>query len=131
MEAGADESSARAALGDAAMRRFVEACRGVIYVPGKLSSTSSSDARVGCSALLLPAWWVLAPLWWLAGCGFHMQGRVELPRSLASAHIEASDQQSDFYSSLRRAACGRLSTVGSRRCRRAERGAGSGLRNGY
>jgi LPS-assembly lipoprotein len=45
--------------------------------------------------------WALAPLLWLTGCGFHMQGRVELPRSLASAHIEAADQQSDFYSSLR------------------------------
>jgi LPS-assembly lipoprotein len=53
--------------------------------------------------------WALAPLLWLAGCGFHMQGRIELPRSLASAHIEASDQQSDFYSSLHAA----LSAAGS------------------
>ena len=46
---------------------------------------------------------VLAPLLLLAGCGFHLQGRVELPRSLGNARIEASDQQSDFYSSLRTA----------------------------
>jgi LPS-assembly lipoprotein len=51
----------------------------------------------------------LVALVWLAGCGFHMQGRVELPRSLASANIEAADQQSDFYSSLRAA----LSAAGS------------------
>jgi LPS-assembly lipoprotein len=46
---------------------------------------------------------LLAPYLLLAGCGFHLQGRVELPRSLANARIEASDQQSDFYSSLRAA----------------------------
>ena len=45
----------------------------------------------------------LAPILLLAGCGFHLQGRVTLPRSLANARIEASDQQSDFYSSLRAA----------------------------
>ncbi|HEV7431477.1 MAG TPA: LPS assembly lipoprotein LptE [Steroidobacteraceae bacterium] len=45
----------------------------------------------------------LAPLLWLAGCGFHLQGRIELPRSLASASIDASDRQSDFYISLRAA----------------------------
>jgi len=37
----------------------------------------------------------------LVACGFHLQGKVELPRSLANARIEATDQQSDFYSSLR------------------------------
>jgi LPS-assembly lipoprotein len=52
----------------------------------------------------------LAPLMWLAGCGFHMQGRVALPRSLANAHVEATDQQSDFYTSLRAA----LNVAGSR-----------------
>ncbi len=45
----------------------------------------------------------------LAACGFHMQGRVELPRSLASTRIEAGDRQSDFYASLRAA----LSAAGS------------------
>jgi LPS-assembly lipoprotein len=52
----------------------------------------------------------LAPLLWLTGCGFHMQGRIELPRSLANARIEATDQQSDFYSSMRAA----LHAAGSR-----------------
>jgi LPS-assembly lipoprotein len=46
----------------------------------------------------------------LAGCGFHMQGRVTLPRSLANVRIEAIDQQSDFYSSLRAA----LSAAGTK-----------------
>ena len=45
----------------------------------------------------------LAPCLFMAGCGFHLQGRVELPRSLANARIDASDQQSDFFSSLRAA----------------------------
>jgi LPS-assembly lipoprotein len=45
----------------------------------------------------------LAPFLLVAGCGFHLQGRVALPRSLANARIEASDQQTDFYSSLRAA----------------------------
>lgn len=52
----------------------------------------------------------LAPLLWLVGCGFHMQGRIELPRSLANARIEAGDRQSDFYTSLRAA----LNAAGSR-----------------
>ena len=45
---------------------------------------------------------LLAPLL-LAACGFHLQGRTQLPRSLASARIEARDSQSDFYSALRAA----------------------------
>jgi LPS-assembly lipoprotein len=45
----------------------------------------------------------LAPLLWLAGCGFHLQGRVALPHSLAATNLEATDRQSDFYSSLRAA----------------------------
>ena len=51
-------------------------------------------------ALLLPAPLLLAPLL-LAACGFHLQGRTQLPRSLASARIETRDSQSDFYSALR------------------------------
>ena len=48
----------------------------------------------------------LRPLSWLAplllvACGFHLQGHTPLPRSLASARIEARDPQSDFYSALR------------------------------
>jgi LPS-assembly lipoprotein len=51
-------------------------------------------------------WRVLAwlpPAWLLAGCGFHLQGRHELPRSLASARIVTSDAQSDFCNALRTA----------------------------
>jgi LPS-assembly lipoprotein len=51
-------------------------------------------------------WQVLAwlpPAWLLAGCGFHLQGRHELPRSLASARIVTSDTQSDFCNALRTA----------------------------
>jgi LPS-assembly lipoprotein len=43
---------------------------------------------------------LLAPLL-LVACGFHLRGRVQLPRSLASVRIEARDPQSDFYSALR------------------------------
>jgi LPS-assembly lipoprotein len=55
---------------------------------------------------------VLAPvvLLWFAGCGFHLQGRIELPRALADTRIEAGDRQSDFYASLRAA----LHAAGSR-----------------
>ncbi|MDE2451719.1 MAG: hypothetical protein KGO22_22260 [Gammaproteobacteria bacterium] len=38
----------------------------------------------------------------LAGCGFHLEGRVPLPESMQRPYIEASDQQSDFVQSLRR-----------------------------
>jgi LPS-assembly lipoprotein len=50
--------------------------------------------------------WVLAmllPAWLLAGCGFHLQGRQDLPRSLASARIVAPDTQTDFCNALRTA----------------------------
>jgi LPS-assembly lipoprotein len=45
---------------------------------------------------------LLAPLL-LAACGFHLQGPTQLPRSLASARLDARDQQSDFYAALRAA----------------------------
>jgi LPS-assembly lipoprotein len=38
----------------------------------------------------------------LAGCGFHLEGRVPLPRAIQRPYIEASDPQSDFTQSLRR-----------------------------
>ena len=59
------------------------------------------------STLAACAWGLLLLL---GGCGFHLQGHVELPRSLANARLEASDQQSDFYISLHRA----LYTAGAR-----------------
>jgi LPS-assembly lipoprotein len=46
----------------------------------------------------------------LAGCGFHLQGRHDLPRALASVRLEAADLQTDFYSGLRAA----LLAAGSR-----------------
>jgi LPS-assembly lipoprotein len=39
----------------------------------------------------------------LGGCGFHLQGRANLPAVLAVARVESSDTQSDFYASLRSA----------------------------
>jgi LPS-assembly lipoprotein len=53
-------------------------------------------ARVGRSR------WALAAASLLAGCGFHLEGRVPLPRAMQRPYIEASDQQSDFVQSLRR-----------------------------
>jgi LPS-assembly lipoprotein len=39
----------------------------------------------------------------LGGCGFHLQGRAQLPPTLAAAWVDARDVQSDFYHSLRAA----------------------------
>lgn len=44
----------------------------------------------------------LAPLLF-TGCGFHLQGRHELPRSLVSARLLTADPQTDFYAALRAA----------------------------
>ncbi len=38
----------------------------------------------------------------LAGCGFHLEGRLPLPQPIRKPYIQASDQQSDFVQSLRR-----------------------------
>jgi len=38
----------------------------------------------------------------LCGCGFHLEGRLPLPRPMRRPYIEAPDQQSDFVQSLRR-----------------------------
>ena len=46
---------------------------------------------------------LLGPAWLLGGCGFHLQGRIELPRSLASARLLAVNTQSDFCNALRTA----------------------------
>jgi LPS-assembly lipoprotein len=37
------------------------------------------------------------------GCGFHLQGSVTLPRSIALVRIETHDTESDFYTELRKA----------------------------
>ncbi|MEJ1965799.1 MAG: LPS assembly lipoprotein LptE [Gammaproteobacteria bacterium] len=36
-------------------------------------------------------------------CGFHLQGRVPLPAALATTHVVAQDDQTDFVQGLRRA----------------------------
>jgi LPS-assembly lipoprotein len=46
---------------------------------------------------------VTALVWVLAGCGFHLQGRVPLPPALATARVIADDDQTDFVQGLRRA----------------------------
>jgi LPS-assembly lipoprotein len=46
----------------------------------------------------------------LAGCGFHLQGRTPLPESVRTAYVQATDQQTDFVQSLRKA----LLTSGAR-----------------
>jgi LPS-assembly lipoprotein len=38
----------------------------------------------------------------IGGCGFHLEGRMPLPPSLAVVRIEAADTQSDFYFGLRK-----------------------------
>src|SRR5579863_2391633 len=38
----------------------------------------------------------------LSGCGFHLEGRVPLPKPIRRPYIHAVDQQSDFVQSLRR-----------------------------
>jgi LPS-assembly lipoprotein len=51
---------------------------------------------------------VLAAL--LTGCGFHLEGRTPLPESMKSAYVQATDMQTDFAQSLRKA----LLTSGAR-----------------
>lgn len=46
----------------------------------------------------------------LGGCGFHLEGRYQLPRTLTQVRIDAIDTQSDFYYGLR----GALLSAGSR-----------------
>src|SRR5882757_1475549 len=46
----------------------------------------------------------------LTACGFHLQGRTPLPESMKSAYVQATDMQTDFAQSLRKA----LLTSGAR-----------------
>jgi LPS-assembly lipoprotein len=46
----------------------------------------------------------------LAGCGFHLEGRTPLPKSMKSTYVQATDMQTDFAQSLRKA----LLTSGAR-----------------
>ena len=45
-----------------------------------------------------------------AGCGFHLEGRTPLPATVKSAYVQATDAQTDFVQSLRKA----LLTSGAR-----------------
>lgn len=61
------------------------------------------------TALLgLPAAALAAVL--VSACGFHLEGRTPLPQSMQSAYVQATDEQTDFVQSLRKA----LLTSGSR-----------------
>jgi LPS-assembly lipoprotein len=46
----------------------------------------------------------------LGGCGFHLEGRTPLPASMKTAYVSATDMQTDFAQSLRKA----LLTSGAR-----------------
>ena len=46
----------------------------------------------------------------LTACGFHLEGRTPLPQSMKAAYVQATDQQTDFVQSLRKA----LLTSGAR-----------------
>jgi LPS-assembly lipoprotein len=46
----------------------------------------------------------------LVGCGFHLEGRTALPASMKTAYVQATDMQTDFAQSLRKA----LLTSGAR-----------------
>ena len=46
----------------------------------------------------------------LTGCGFHLEGRTPLPESMKSTYVQATDMQTDFAQSLRKA----LLTSGAR-----------------
>lgn len=39
----------------------------------------------------------------VAGCGFHLQGRAPLPDMVKTAYVQATDEQTDFVQSLRKA----------------------------
>lgn len=46
----------------------------------------------------------------LTGCGFHLEGRTPLPESMKATYVQATDLQTDFAQSLRKA----LLTSGAR-----------------
>ena len=46
---------------------------------------------------------VLASVFALGGCGFHLEGRTPLPATVLAPYLEAEDRQSDFVQSLERA----------------------------
>ncbi|HET9107937.1 MAG TPA: LPS assembly lipoprotein LptE [Steroidobacteraceae bacterium] len=56
----------------------------------------------GRASAWMRAIWLAVAVLALAGCGFHLEGSVPLPRAMRRPYIEALDQQSDFVQSLRR-----------------------------
>ncbi len=61
----------------------------------------SAEPRAALASLLAPA--ALAALGLLAGCGFHLEGRVPLPTAFHVSYVEAKDRQTDFVQGLQRA----------------------------
>jgi LPS-assembly lipoprotein len=59
-------------------------------------------ARGACLALFLAL---------LAGCGFHLQGRAQLPPVVKTLYLEAPDRQTDFVQSLRHALLSNRATL--------------------
>ena len=57
----------------------------------------------------------------LSACGFHLQGREPLPAALATAHVVAQDDQTDFVQGLRRA----LLTSGGKLTEQSEKATGT------
>jgi len=51
----------------------------------------------------LREWTAIVGLAALAACGFHLQGHTPLPQSMKRAYVQATDPQSDFAQSLRKA----------------------------
>ena len=45
---------------------------------------------------------LFATLIWLSGCGFHMQGALDVPPSMQRTYIATEDEYSVFYRELRR-----------------------------
>jgi LPS-assembly lipoprotein len=97
---------------DQAQGRVAPATSGRTGVRPRLSRSRDSAARCapppqGEAVLaakhgFAPPRSILVAVLLLAGCGFHLEGRVPLPQSMQRPYIEASDQQSDFVQSLRR-----------------------------
>lgn len=56
------------------------------------------DPRIGMKNRSVPFLFVF-----LAGCGFHLQGRQPLPADFAYTYIDTRDEQTDFVQDLRKA----------------------------
>src|SRR5487761_31409 len=61
---------------------------------------ATGGRRVRCGEVRIL--WLIGSVLLLTGCGFHLEGRVALPRAIERPYIDAADEQSDFVQSLRR-----------------------------